>query len=235
MVEINNESLGMSAEKVICDLCGLDASEIAHRSVPSLERRLTPVIRKALLKLPRLVKYVGTERGSRGSQSKSTVDFITEQDETLSVKTTMNSSFKLCPSECGQPGNDTFDSYFGHLYEGKIDYEKFKKVVLSKVEQMLPIYLEHLFDCDYLLLVHINSPDDGYHIFKKKEVRPFQWERSRLSFTRSSTKEWIESNTVKYDGVSIGEFQAHHHRNSYKFRFQILKLAKVMSVALPPR
>ena len=231
MVEINNESLGMSAEKVICNLYGLDASEIAHRSVPSLERRLTPVIREALPKLPRLVKHVGTERGSRGSQSKSTVDFITEQDETLSVKTTMNSSFKLCPSECGQPGNDTFDLYFGHLYEGKIDYEKFKEVVLSKVEQMLPIYLEHLFDCDYLLLVHINSPDDGYNIFTKKEVRPFRWERSRFTFTRLSTKEWLESNTVKYDGVSIGEFQTHHHRNCYKFRFQILKLAKVMSVA----
>ena len=139
---------------------------------------------------------------------------------------------RLCPSECGQPGNDTFDLYFGHLYEGKIDYEKFKSVVLSKVEQMLPIYLDHLFGCDYLLLVHINSPDDGYYILKKKEIQPFQWERSRISFTRASIREWNESNTVKYDGVSVGEFQAHHHRNSYKFRFQILKLAKVMSVAL---
>lgn len=229
MSETNNESLGISAEKVICDLCGFDASGIAHRSVPALERRVTPVIRQALEELPKLTRYVGNEPGSRGGQSKSTVDFLAEQGESLSVKTTMNSSFKLCPSECGQPGSATFDLYFGQLYEGGIDYEKFKKVVLAKVEQMLPIYLDHLFDCDYLLLIHIDSPDDGYHVFKKKELRPFEWERSRISFTKPSAVEWVESNTVKYNGVSIGEFQVHRHRNCYKFRFQIVKLAKVIS------
>lgn len=229
MTEITNESLGMSAERVTCDLCGLDASSIAHRSVPFLEDRVRPILREALRELPKLIEYVGAQRGSRGGQSKSTVDFMTERGESLSLKTAMNPSFKVCPSECGQPGGETFDLYFGHLYDGKIDPDKFKEVVLSKVDRMLPIYLDHLLDCDYLLLVYIDSPGDGYHVFRKKELRPTQWKRSLISFTKASASEWIESNTVKYDGVSIGEFQAHRHRSCYKFRFNMLRLARLIA------
>lgn len=233
MINKNNETLGISAEKVLCALSGLDYSTISHRSLLSFETRISSILEKALKELPQLTKYVGTKKGERGYQSKSPIDFITIDNKTLSVKTTMNSSFKLCPSECGQPGSETFDLYFGHLYDGPINYNKFKQLVLTKVDKMIPIYLDHLFDCDYMLLVCIDSPSDGYYIFKKKDLPSFTWDRKRFSFTKTSMSEWNESNTVKYDGISIGEFQAHNHRHSYKFRFHIMRLAEVMSAFLP--
>lgn len=228
MDEINNETLGQTAEKVICDLCGLDSSQLISRSNLYLEGRIQPIIRDALGKLPKIVKHVGLERGARGGQSKSTVDFVCANGETISLKTTKNASFKLCPSECGQPGADTFDKYFKHLYDnGRVDYQKFKQLVLSQVDKMIPIYLEHIFDCNYLLLVYIDSPGDGHYIFKKTDLPSFDWKIERFSFT-ADLSTWYESCTVKYDGVSIGEFQAHNHRNCYKFRFHILNLAKVL-------
>ena len=85
-MEINNETLGQTAEKVICDLTGLDSSDFAHRSHPALEVRITPIIQRALLNLPAITEHVGLERGSRGGQSKSTIDFYCGE-KTLSVKT----------------------------------------------------------------------------------------------------------------------------------------------------
>lgn len=229
-MEINNETLGVAAEKVICDFSGLDASSIAHRSNAGLEIRILPLIQSALKLLPTLVKYQGDGRGYRGGQSKSTIDFTTIKGESLSVKTTKNSSFKLCPSECGQPGRETFDLYFGHLYQGKIDNSTFKQLVFAKVDQMLPIYLAHLFDCDYLLHVFIDSPSDGYRIFKKANLPQFKWNLNNFSFTRPSVSQWNESNTVRYNGITLGEFQVHNHRNSLKFRFNISNLAIVMGL-----
>jgi hypothetical protein len=225
-MEINNETLGQAAEKVICDLNGLDSSEFAHRSNENLERRITPIIKEALKELPRITQHVGLERGARGGQSKSTIDFYCGE-KTLSIKTTKNKSFKLCPSECGQPGANTFDLYFGHLYEGEIDHQKCKTLVINKIDEMIPIYLNHLFDCDYMLLVYVDSPGDGFHIYKKESIPVLEWNISKFSFTRG-LEDWNESTTIKYDNISIAEFQLHQHRNSYKFRFHILNLLKVI-------
>ena len=226
MIEINNETLGQTAEKVICGLNGLDSSEFSHRSHPALEVRIKPIIQRALLNLPPITKHVGLESGIRGGQSKSTIDFYCGE-KTLSVKTTKNRSFKLCPSECGQPGAETFDMYFGHLYEGKINHQKCKTLVIHKIDKMIPIYLDHLFDCDYMLLVYVNSPNDGFHIYEKKSIPKMEWNINKFSFTRG-LHDWNESTTIKYDDISIAEFQLHQHRNSYKFRFHILNLSTVI-------
>lgn len=224
---INNETLGQTAEKVICDLQGIDSSHFSHRSNELLETRITPIVKAALRELPNINKHSGLERGIRGGQSKSTIDFYSDE-ETISIKTTKNKSFKLCPSECGQPGKETFDYYFGHLYEGSIDNGKCKRLVINKIDKMIPIYLDHLFDCDFLLLIYIDSPDDGYHIYKKDKVRRIKWEMDDFSFTRDLSN-WNESTTVKYKNISIGEFQIHNHRNCYKFRFHILNLSNFIN------
>jgi hypothetical protein len=41
-----------------------------------------------------------------------------------------------------------------------------------------------------------------------------------FSFTKN-VRTWNESNTVKYNGVTIGEFQVHNHRDNFKFRFNM--------------
>ena len=226
-MEINNESLGQAAEKVICDMCGLDSGDLASRSVPELEEIVKPIVEGALKKLPRIIKHVGLERGERGGQSKSSIDFVCENKKTVSVKTN-KTSCKVCPSECGQPGQETFDHYFGHLYDGNINYDKFKAVCLNEPHQMMPIYLEHLFDCDYFVWIYTGR-SVGYKIIKKENIPNFKWGKNRFSFSKQLDT-WNESCTIYYDGKSLGEYQAHNHRNCYKFRFNLKNLCDVLNV-----
>ena len=59
-------------------------------------------------------------------------------------------------------------------------------------------------------------------------IYPFQWEKENISFTKENIEDWNESNTVKYNNLSIGEFQVHKNRNCYKFRFNLTNLVKIM-------
>jgi hypothetical protein len=226
MDNINNETLGQTAEKVICDLSGLDSSDLVSRSNLSLEIKIKPIIIDALKNLPKITKHGGLEKGQRGGQSKSPIDFYCHNNETISVKT---GDLKLCPSGCGQPGPDTFDHYFGHLYDGRINHQKCKELVISKIEQMMPIYIENLFDCDYLLHIYIGSKGDRFYIFPKIIIPEFDWDIKRFTFTRG-LEMWNESTTIKYNNLSIAEFQLHQHRSSYKFRIYILNLFKVLGI-----
>jgi len=227
MTRVNNETLGIAAEKVICDLTGLASSSIAHRSNPKLEKRLRPIIQEALEELPNIIEYIGDHPGKRGGQSKSVIDFRCENGEVLSVKTTKG-SWKLCPSECGQPGAETFGVYFGHLYGGIINYDKAKKLVLTSIHEMIPIYLEHLFDNDYLLFIYMNRKS-GFSIFEKEDIPDFRWEKHKFCFSQTQDS-WNESCTIYYGNHSLGEFQLHQHRNCYKFRFNIKSLAEILGL-----
>lgn len=227
-MSVNTEALGMSAEKVMCEISGINPGDLKRRALPDYEEQARPMLINACKMLPKIIRHVGLERGERGGQSKSTIDFYCENGETISVKTTMTQSGKVCPSECGQPGGETFKIYFGHLYEGEINYNRFKQLCLNKAHEMIPIYLEHLFDCDYLLWVYIGRIK-GYKIIEKRGLPRFIWESNRFSFSKNIDN-WNESCTVKYDGVSIGECQAHNHRNCYKFRFNLKNLCRVMNI-----
>ena len=99
---INNETLGQSAEKVICDLSGLDSSHLKDRSDISYEEKLIPVITEALKELPKIESHTGLKKGLRGGHSKSKVDFILSQNETLSLKTNKSSNTMVCAPEVGQ-------------------------------------------------------------------------------------------------------------------------------------
>lgn len=228
---INNESLGVTAEKVICDLSGIDSSILIGRSVPELEDAIKPYLEKALKELPPIVKYVGQERGVRGGQSKSPIDFYFEDGRTLSVKTNKTNK-KVCPSKCGQPGNVTFDQYFHHLYDDpndKITYDKFKRLALEKTHLMMPIYLANTFDCDYLLWLYYQPKIKEYKIIKKEDISHYAWKKENVTFTQT-LESWNESCTVKYKGITLGEYQVHSHRNNYKFRFNLDNLCYLLGL-----
>ena len=58
----------------------------------------------------------------------------------------------------------------------------------------------------------------------RNKIMDYEWKREKFTFTRPTIEKWNESNTVKYDGISIGEFQVHNNRNCYKFRFNMKNL-----------
>ena len=226
-IKITTETLGMTAEKVICDLFDLEREDhINKRSSRSLENEIKPTIKEAFKYLPNAIEHSGSKSGERGGTSKSSYDFILEGNKTLSLKT--NYGKKVCPPEVGQPSEKTFMHYFGDLMNEEFSEDAFKRLVLNEVHKMMPRYLRHLLDSDYLLWVYKEKEDFNYKIIKSVNLDCLKWSREDFSFTRDSLETWKESTTVKYKGISMGEFQIHKSRNSYKFRFDMKKLLMIL-------
>ena len=228
--KLTTETFGITAEKTICDLFNIEVPEnYKGRYSNIIQSQITPTIEEAFKHLPKVIRSTGAEQGERGANSKCSYDFVLEGDKKLSLKTTINGSM-ICPPEVGQPGARTCYVYFGHLTDETIITESnFKKMVLENVANMLPIYLEHLLDSDYMLWIYKKKDAYNYKIFDADFAKSMEWDPNKFSFTKPSILEWNESNTLKYDGVTIGEFQVHKARSSFKFRFNMANLEKVIT------
>jgi len=232
--EINNETLGQSAEKVICDLFDLNTSEFHDRSHIFYEKKLFPLITQAVKELPQIMKHSGLEKGIRGKSSKSPIDFYLDHGQTLSVKTNKSSNFKVCPSEVGQSSWTTLEKYFSLIMkENKIlnlNKSNFKIIVFNSIDKIIPIYIEHLFYCDYLLWIFYKSNSFHYKIFRKKMLLGFNWELKNFTFSQD-IQSWNESCSVRYNNISFGEFQLHNNRKpEKKFRFNLNNLSKILNL-----
>lgn len=231
-VKITNETLGMSAEAAICDYFGLEKPEsFARRVSKNIESALFPVVEDAFKILPPAIKHSGSTSGERGGQSKCSYDFVLKDDLTLSLKT--NKGKMVCPPEVGQPGAETCLLYFKNYFDKdleKVTGDIFKKMVYGNIEKIMPIYVSHLFDSDWLLWIYETKNGYEFREISNKQIDEFEWKREKFSFTKQTIEEWNESNTVKYDGLSIGEFQVHKNRNCFKFRFNLANLLKLMKI-----
>lgn len=229
IVKQNNESLGMSAEGAICEYFRLEKPKsFETRVISSYVQKLLPVVEAAFKELPNAIGHTGSTSGERGEQSKCSYDFMLEGNQTMSLKT--NKGKMVCPPEVGQPGSKTCLLYFKEFFpEGteEITREDFKNMVLNNVEKIMPIYVEHLFDSDWLLWLYEEKDTYKYKTINRCDIKEFVWEREKFTFTKS-IEEWNESNTVKYDGLSIGEFQVHTNRNCFKFRFNMKNLLDII-------
>ncbi len=231
---INNETLGQSAEKVICDLSGLDSYHLNDRSDETYEEILTPLIAKALKKLPSVIRHAGLEEGERGGHSKSSIDFYLSEEQTLSVKTNKNSNMKVCPSEVGQSSWSVLNKYFSEILQinnvRNLDRNNFKQIVFNSINLLIPIYLNHLMTCDYLLWIYQKKTNFYYKIIQKNNLSRFNWNFNMFSFTKDLNS-WNESCTVKYNNISLGEFQLHSNRSpNKKFRFNMQNLCKILKI-----
>ena len=225
----NTETLGITAEKTICDEYSLKYPDsLKTRSNLNLKNKILPVIQETFNHsvLPIPVEYTGSLPGMRGGQSKCSYDFVLEGKKTLSLKT--NTGKMICPPEVGQPGNVTCMKYFGHLCAIKeITEDSFKDMALNHVSEMMPIYIKFLFDSDYMLWIRKEKGKFVSRLFVENPFKGFYWEKVQFSFSRPSVKEWYECNTLKYKGISIGAFQVHHTRSCFKFRFNMMNLIKL--------
>lgn len=230
IVKINNETLGMSAECTICEYFDLEKPKSFNtRALRSYVEKLTPVVAEAFENMPRAIKHSGSEKGERGEQSKCSYDFVLEGNKTLSLKT--NKGKMVCPPEVGQPGSKTCLFYFEKFFEKdiiEVTSDAFKEMVLNNIAEIMPIYVEHLLDSDWLLWIYENKDKYEHMEISKDNIEDFKWEKDKFSFTKPTIEEWNESNTVKYNDITVGEFQVHRNRNCYKFRFQMYNLLKFL-------
>ena len=229
-VKETTETLGMTAEAAICDLFNLKKPASFETRVPaSLERSLMPVVKEAFRILPKATKHTGSTGGTRGGASKCPYDFELDGGLSLSVKT--NKGNKVCPPDVGQPSAETCLLYFKQfLPNGASCFTSpvFKEMVFAHIEHLFPIYVQHLFESDWLLWIYLERDGYNYRTISRNDIKTFEWKRELFTFTKSSVNDWNESNTVKYGDVSIGEFQVHQHRNCFKFRFNMPALISLI-------
>lgn len=236
--EVNNSLLGDTAELAICNVFQLDPGVNSNRLKNNSDKTALKAFelhyndnKKELFPL-NPIRYSGTEKRDRGSQSKSGVDFYLEKDKTLSVKTNKSKSFKVCPPEIGQPSPKTFDLYFSKKgwYEGEINDTKFRTIVKDKniLSELLSEYVQYLNECDYLLWsLYLSSNSIKSILVKQEQMQNIVFKPDLIHYSNEFTEQ--SSVTIKYglDNISLGEFQVHSARNSLKFRFNLNNLLSV--------
>ena len=229
--KMTTETFGMTAEKTICDIFALSyPANFKTRCSARLQEEITPTVKAAFAELPDAIKHTGSEKGERGKESKCSYDFVLAGQKTLSLKT--NTGKMVCPPEVGQPGAETCYLYFKHLTDAtEMTGDVFKEMVLNRIAEMMPIYVEHLLDSDYLLWIYKKKNAYEYKIFNSDFAKNMVWDGGAFTFTKPTIEKWNESNTLKYNGISVGEFQVHKARSCFKFRFNMENFEKVIKEA----
>jgi len=220
----NNEEIGISAEVAIADIFGISvADEYRTRSHPSIVNRLSPIITSIFInnEIPLPLAHIAA--------GQNPIDFTLHDGKTLSVKSNQRRLGKVAPQRVAQPTSSSFFQLFAQLTNGMqapVDKAQriniFKQIVFTRIDEMLQIYWANLFECDYLVYFYdvlIFSESPKAVVFTKLDSP--KWDKAHISFTKPAAELWNESNTIKYHGVTIGEFQIHTARDNFKFRFNI--------------
>lgn len=235
---MNNETIGISAEIAIADYFDVEIDQDYRvRGDDAVVEMIYPKVEEIFKKhdLPIPVEHIAEKQNS--------VDFLLEDDLTLSVKTNQRYPGKVAPQIIGQPTSETFFeimlSKMGYNIASKLrnyglsdTYENrsriFKHFVFENIETLLEIYWDHLFECDYLIYFYyiLNSTGRLTGNPQYKVLFPIEYpifDKEYITFTQTE-KSWNESCTIKYKGKAIGEFQVHNNRNCFKFRFNFKNL-----------
>jgi hypothetical protein len=231
------EQFGQTVEYLLAHEAGVSCTIAKKRIQEPLlkDTALQEQIRSALAQLPRIERHIGDDN--------TDVDFVLEGNQTLSVKTNTSASKMVCPQTIGQATRQRFLHYFGHLYRyghhsdasmklPPSDTDKIKWIILKHAGHLLHQYLQSTFKCDYLLWIVRKpggTPSYETRIFPRALVLHTILPSRDLSFSKSNSAAWKESNTVYYDGIPIGSFQIHCNRNAVKFRFHFTNLLRVLA------
>ncbi|MCL2312813.1 MAG: hypothetical protein FWC41_10075 [Firmicutes bacterium] len=226
---MNNEQIGISAEVAVADAFHLDVdTDYRMRG----DAKTIDVIKK---NVPNVFSSYGVPNPLKHvAEKQNPIDFMLVGEKTLSLKTNKGNLGKVAPENIGQPTAETYFEYFKPFVDGDIppNYEDkrklFKQISILKIDEVFKMYWTNLFLCDYYIHFYdVLSGNIKYLVIGKPKVPEI--EKSKFSFTQTITT-WNESNTVKYNGLTIGEFQAHRNRNCFKFRFSITGLKEVFSL-----
>ncbi len=245
-MSINNETFGISAEVAIAKSFNISINpDYVNRSDKKIvdllinDNNIIKLFEKENIPIP--IKHI--------AENQNPVDFLLLNSKTLSVKTNKGNLGKVAPQYIGQPTCETYFKYFEKYFKNfslenslksanlTDNYQNrsylFKKLSIENIDNIISMYWENLFDCDYYLhffnLNNFKNPIENYIVFEKNQS-PI-WDKEQFSFTKS-LNDWNESNTVKYHNISIGEFQVHRKRNCFKFRFDIKNIIELQKKGL---
>lgn len=144
--------------------------------------------------------------------------FLLENEETFSIRTFKGKGKMFAPKVVGQPGDNTINYFFGHLYSETINRNNFKDFCITKIDEILPIIVDYALVSDYNCWVYLTENDLHYEILKREDLPDLTYSPKDFNFTQPSVEGWRESNTVKYKGRTVLELQIHNNRSGYKIR-----------------
>lgn len=225
---MNNETIGISAEVGIADAFNVPVNPLYRNRADSnlvniIKREARSIFKKEGIPFP--IEHI--------AEGQNPVDFLLEDNSTLSLKTNKGRLGKVAPQVIGQPTSTTYFEFFEDKmefilpdsYDGK--RRLFKEMSINNIDTVIEHYWDNLFECDHLLYFYeANSYSSNHQIryvyLSKPSFRP-DWKKEKFRFTQT-VDSWNESCTLKYiakngDPISIGEFQAHRNRDCLKFRF----------------
>lgn len=248
MQKYNNEEIGIAAEVAIAEIFDIFVNEKYKKRariemIEHLKPIITEIFKEEKIPLPSI----------HVAEGQNSVDFILNGEKTLSVKTNKSKLNKVAPQIIGQPTAETYFSIMKerlpNIKEFNIEFEfqkrnlsdnyenrslLFKEITFKYIDILIAEYWQHLVECDYLILIHniVDKKEDftkpSYIILEKDSVIS-TLNKNNISYSGNKNIDtWKESCTVKYDGVSIGEFQVHTNRNCFKFRFIMKGILKIL-------
>ena len=185
--KFNDEVIGISAEIAVADIFNVAVnSNYRIRGnediIVLLKKDIPNIFSKEDIPIPS--KHV--------AEGQSSVDFILNNGETLSVKTNKKQLGKVAPQIIGQPTDET---YFSHMKNELLDnYENrskiFKEISIKYIDVVISEYWRNLIECNYLLLFYNIIDKNGnisknpeYIVLRKKQNLPILC-KENISFTQ---------------------------------------------------
>lgn len=213
--KVLTEDLGKIFEMAICLLYEI---EYDGKYKYSLEDAtiIKDQLHKLKVEFPFKIKHIA-KNGNK-------YDFVSIDDDkvNLSAKTTKKDA-KVCPQVIGQPSKKRFCEFFG--IDLLLNLEQIKNYIETNVKILLEIYALNTFDCP---IVYYNKHKNIILFVKLKES--INWTNYNISFSHIiKNKKWNESSCIIINGITIGEFQIHNHRDCIKFRWSFEKLLSLFN------
>ena len=224
---MNNETIGQSAEKALCLINNIDCNIDNSRTNDNIVNKIINLCNNTNNNLPSLKESIGYKNGP--------VDFITTNNETVSLKTLKRNDGKIAPQKIGQPSTKKFDEIWGLDYEkGLLKYNNLRfEFIKSNINHMLNEMLKNQFCCDITILIYNVERNPKMEVFRKindfdyftnknilflRNIYEEKWDSKKNKYSEFSTKVYmLNNNNLEVD---IGEFQFHKNsREQVKFRF----------------
>jgi len=213
--KVLTEDLGKIFEMAICLLYKIDYDGKYKYSMEEANTIMTE-----LDKLKQVFPFKLKHIAKNGNK----YDFVCIDDDkiNLSAKTTKKDA-KVCPQVIGQPSKKKFCEFFG--IDLNFNLEQIKNYIETNVKSLLEIYTLNTFDCP---IVYYNKHKKMILFVKLKES--INWTNYDITFSHIiKNKKWNESSCIIINGITIGEFQIHNHRDCIKFRWSFEKLLNLFN------
>jgi hypothetical protein len=231
---MNNETFGMTFQYAVCQKYKLENNLSVERIDKSLLKSfLDGKIISQIFRGKKPIKFLSTSKDFTSKYIKRCPhNFLLENNQTFSIRTFKGDRKMFAPKVVGQAGDDTFNHFFGHLSSVEVSRANFKEFCLKHIDEMLPIIVDYALVSDYNCWLYLEEDTFKYEIHKRDDLPELTYDYSKFTFSKPTVIGWNESNTIKYNGISIVEIQLHSNRTGFKIRLhrenftQLLKVEK---------